>query len=144
MNLRRVDDHLESWVHAIGSSAGMLLSIWSDPVGVNHDQHHMLSWWRLEKGKHCLHQWNPWCILDMGVSKSPARIFWQKDSGACPPLGTHLQARCSLHTRPRGCLEALCIEALGLTNKQPKKMFKSSLPFLSEDWNPFSSPRWRS
>jgi hypothetical protein len=71
-------------------------------------------------------------------------IFQQKDLGACPPLGTRLRPGCSLHAGPRGYLEALCIEARGLTDKQPKRTFKSKISFRSEDWKPFPSPRWRS
>jgi hypothetical protein len=64
--------------------------------------------------------------------------------GACPRLGPCLRLGCSLHAMSRGYLEALSIEALGLTDKQLERMLKSSIPFQSEDWNPFPSPRWRS
>jgi hypothetical protein len=119
----------------IGSYTGTFLSVWSDLARANHEQRHVLSWRRLEKGEH---QQNPWWFLDLWASTSLLWIFWQ-DSGACPPLGTHPQPGCSLHVRPRGYLEALCIEAHGLTDKQQKKMLKSGVPFRLEDWDSLSS-----
>jgi hypothetical protein len=62
-----------------------------------------------------------WCPLSLGDSASLEGFFQQKDSGACPPLGTRSQVECPLQGRPKGHLEAPCMELCGLTMNDKRK-----------------------
>jgi hypothetical protein len=66
-------------------------------------------------------------------------FFQRKDSGACPPSGTHPQVECPLQERPKGCLEALCMEVHGLAKSDKKKGVMMNIPLGLEDWDPFLS-----
>jgi hypothetical protein len=58
-------------------------------------------------------------------------------------LVTHPQVECPLQERPKGCLEALCMEVHRLTMSNRKKGLMMNIPIGSEDWDPFLSSRWR-
>jgi hypothetical protein len=103
-------------------------------------QCHILSHQQVGKLEYLWHR----CPLRRGNSASLEGCFQQKDSGACPPSGTHPWVECLLQERPKGCLEALCMGVCRLTMSDKKKELMMEAPFGSEDQDPFPSSRWRS
>jgi hypothetical protein len=72
----------------------------------------------MRKSGHLWHRLGHLLLPGLGVSTFPGKIVQQKDSGACPLLGTCFWVGGSLRVRLRVYLEALYIEACGLTDKQ--------------------------
>jgi hypothetical protein len=84
-------------------------------------RHHTSSQQYVGKSDYLRHQLGHWCPLSPGDSASLEGFFEQRDLGDCSPLGTHSQVECSLQERPKGYLEALCMEVCGLTTNSKRK-----------------------